>query len=576
MRWFPGAQLNFAENLLRYQDDEPAIIAWNEDLERREISHADLYRAVSRLAAAMRAFGIKQGDRVAGYMPNVPETVIAMLATASLGAIWSSSSPDFGVPGVLDRFAQIEPKLIIAADGYAYNGKPVDALANLREIVSQLPSLKGVVVVPLRQRNPDIRGIPHALRLEDFVAFQPPGTIQFEPLPFEHPLYILYSSGTTGLPKCLVHGAGGTLLQHLKELVLHTDLKPHDRIFYQTTCGWMMWNWLVSSLATGACIVLWDGSPLYPRKDIFWEIAARERISIFGTNPKYLSLLAKDRVTPRESHDLSSIETILSTGSPLLPEGFDYVYSKVHPKARLSSISGGTDIVSCFALGNPIAPVWRGELQCPGLGMNVEVFNEVGQAVIAEKGELVCHPPFPSMPLYFWNDPDGAKYESSYFEKYSGVWRHGDWAEVTVHGGLIIHGRSDTTLNPGGIRIGTAEIYRPVEQVDEVVESLVIGRAVDGDVQIVLFVKLKEGVVLSDDLRDKIRGHIRRSASPHHVPKWIVQVPELPRTVSGKITEIAVREIIHGRPVKNVNVLTNPEALDGFREAWRDTTKERT
>jgi acetoacetyl-CoA synthetase len=564
VKWFEGSRLNFAENLLRFQDDEPAIIAWNEHEQRQTITHRELHWRVSRIAQALRAAGLRPGDRVAAYLPNIPETVAAMLATASIGAIWSSCSPDFGVQGVLDRFSQIEPRILIAADGYHYNGKPIDLLPRVAAIRAGLPSVKQTILVTLENAKPDLSSIPNALRWQDALLLHQPGPIQFEPLPFEHPLYILYSSGTTGLPKCMVHGAGGTLLQHLKELVLHTDVKPTDRIFYHTTCGWMMWNWLVSALATGACIVLYDGSPLHPRKDILWEMASKERVSVFGTSAKYLSMLEKEGVAPRAAWDLRRLRTVLSTGSPLLPESFDFVYRGIHPDVQLSSISGGTDIVSCFALGNPIGPVRRGELQVRGLGMDVRVLDERGCEVKGEKGELVCRPPFPSMPLGFWNDPDGSKYQTAYFDKYPGYWRHGDWAELTEHGGLVIAGRSDTTLNPGGVRIGTAEIYRQVEAIPEVVESLVIGQPHGGDVRVVLFVRLRSGVELTPELEVSIRRRIRENASPHHVPKRIVPVQDLPRTVSGKISEMAVLHRIQGLPVKNAGALANPEALEQF------------
>jgi len=558
-RWFPGAALNFAENLLRYQDEEPAIIAWNESGGRRTLTNKQLYDSVSQAAQALRASGVREGDRVAGYLPNIPEAVIAMLATASLGAIWSSCSPDFGVQGVLDRFAQIEPKVLFAASSCTYNGKRIDTLARTREIAAGLPSLRVTVLLH------EYGGIPRSLRWGDFLAFSRPKKIEFAQLPFDHPLYILYSSGTTGLPKCMVHGAGGTLLQHLKEHVLHTDLHPGDRIFYHTTCGWMMWNWLVSALASGACLVLYDGSPLHPQKDVLWRMAAEERVSVFGTSAKYLALIQKERLRPCGSHDLTALRTVLSTGSPLPSENFDYVYEAIKSDVCLSSISGGTDIVSCFALGNPIGPVWRGEIQTRGLGMKVEVFDDEGRSVVGQTGELVCTAPFPSMPLRFWNDPDESKYRSAYFDRYPGVWKHGDWASITNHDGVIITGRSDTTLNPGGVRIGTAEVYRQVEQIDEVLESLAVGREFDGDVRIVLFVKLRDGVVLTPELDRRIRQQIRDNASPHHVPKRIVQVPDLPRTVSGKITEAVVRDILQGRPVRNANALANPEVLEYFR-----------
>ena len=567
VRWFEGAQMNFAENLLRYQDEEPAIIAWNESGEKRRLTHKELYGEVSRMQQALETAGVNAGDRVAGYLPNIPETVIAMLAATSLGAIWSSCSTDFGVEGVVDRFAQIGPKVLISAAGVRYAGKPVETVPRLREIVNRLPSVKQTIVATLGDRHPDLAGIPRALRWQDATAlYSSSQNIRFLPLPFEHPAYILYSSGTTGLPKCIVHSAGGTLLQHLKELVLHTDVKPQDRVFYHTTCGWMMWNWLVSALATGACIVLYDGSPVFPKRDILWDLAAEERVTVFGTSAKYLSVIQKEGLKPREAHDLNSLRTILSTGSPLLPEGFDYVYRDVHPDVQLSSISGGTDIVSCFALGNPIGPVYRGELQVRGLGMRVEVFDDNGGSVVGGKGELVCHPPFPSMPTCFWNDPDDTKYRAAYFGKYPGVWRHGDWAELTPRGGMIITGRSDTTLNPGGVRIGTAEIYRQVEQIEDVMESLVVGQERDGDVRVLLFVRLRGGASLDEALELRIRQSIRVNTSPHHVPKKIVQVSDIPRTVSGKISESAVRDMIEGREVKNLHALANPESLDEYRK----------
>ncbi len=592
-RWFLGARLNFAENLLRYRDDRPALIARNEEGRGRSLTYAQLAEEVADVAAALRASGVGVGDRVAGFMPNIPEAVIAMLATASLGAVWSSCSPDFGVKGVLDRFGQIEPKVLFCADGYRYAGKEIDSLSRVREIVRQIGSIRRVVVVPQRGAAPaefetwqSFRGLrtgdwglgrDASLRMETSGAAEgsrpspqsPVPSPEYPRFPFDHPLYIMYSSGTTGLPKCMVHGAGGTLLQHLKELVLHTDLRRDDCIFYFTTCGWMMWNWLVSSLAVGATVVLYDGAPFAPDPASLWTMAEEERITIFGTSAKYLSMVEKMVVEPAKTHNLTALRAILSTGSPLAPPSFDYVYQHVKRDVQLSSISGGTDIISCFALGNPSGPVWRGELQVRGLGMAVDVFDGSGRPVRGEAGELVCTRPFPSMPVAFWNDPDGSKYHSAYFDTYPGVWRHGDWAELTEHGGVIITGRSDATLNPGGVRIGTAEIYRQVEQLPEVLESLVIGQDVvtDGtlDVRIVLFVRLAPNEQLTDALRDRIRRRIREGASPHHVPKVIVQVADIPRTISGKITELAVRDVIHGRPVKNADALANPQALELFR-----------
>ncbi|MEP7226635.1 MAG: acetoacetate--CoA ligase [Gemmatimonadales bacterium] len=580
-RWFPGARLNFAENLLRYADDHPAFVFWNERGRQRTLSYAELGEEVARVAAALREHGIAPGDRVAGFLPNLPETVIAMLATTSIGAIWSSCSPDFGANGVIDRFGQIRPRVLFCADGYHYAGKEIDSLARVREVCGRIPAIERVIVVPYVSNQPCISDIPGAVLWADWLAGQrvresTPESFGLRselpcrpaaPLPrfeFDHPIYILYSSGTTGLPKCMVHGAGGTLLQHMKELVLHTDLRREDRIFYFTTCGWMMWNWLVSSLAVGATVVLYDGAPLF-RPSMLWDMVEQERVTVFGTSAKYLAMAEKEGLEPGRTHDLGSLRAILSTGSPLAGHSYDYVYRRVKPDLHLASISGGTDIVSCFALGNPIGPVWRGELQTPGLGMAVQVFDPEGRPVRSIEGELVCTRPFPSMPVRFWDDPDGSKYRAAYFECYPGVWRHGDWARMTEHGGLVILGRSDATLNPGGVRIGTAEIYRQVEQLPEVVESLVVGQDWEGDVRVVLFVRLREGLTLDQALAGRIRQRIRDYASPHHVPRKILQVADIPRTISGKITELAVREVIHGRPVVNLDAIANPQALDLFR-----------
>jgi acetoacetyl-CoA synthetase len=569
-RWFTGARLNFAENLLRRDDDHVALAFHNEIGARRDVTFAELRRQVAAARAALAAEGVGPGDRVAGFLPNVVETVVAMLAATSLGAVWSSCSPDFGVKGVLDRFSQIEPVVLICADGYHYAGRRIDVLPRVREIADAIPSVRRVVLVPYVSAEPARDGIRDVVTWPDFVAPHAAAPLEFTRLPFDHAVYVMYSSGTTGLPKCMVHSAGGTLLQHLKEHQLHTDVHPHDRVFYYTTCGWMMWNWLVSVLASGATAVLYDGAPLAPRPDALWTMAAAERVTVFGTSAKYLALLEKEGVAPARTHDLSALRAILSTGSPLAPPSYDYVYRDVKQDACLSSISGGTDIVSCFALGNPAGPVWRGEIQVRGLGMKVEVYAPSGVPVRGEPGELVCTMPFPSMPVSFWNDPDGAKYRAAYFEHYPGVWRHGDWAELTEHGGVIITGRSDATLNPGGVRIGTAEIYRQVEQLPEIVESLVVGQDVHGDggadVRIVLFVRLRADLALDDALRARIRRQIRENTSPHHVPKVIVQVADIPRTISGKITELAVREVIHGRPVKNIDALANPAALELYRD----------
>jgi acetoacetyl-CoA synthetase len=573
-RWFPGARINFAENLLRFRDDRPALVFWNEQGRQRSLGFRELADATAAVAGALREHGIEPGDRVAGFLPNLPEAVVAMLATASLGAIWSSCSPDFGANGVLDRFGQILPRVLFCADGYLYAGKRIDSLARVREVRERIPGIERVVVVPYLDDRPDVGGIEGAVLWDDWagrrngetaVGSSTSAVPPVRRFPFDHPLYIMYSSGTTGLPKCMVHGAGGTLLQHLKELVLHTDLTRDDRIFYFTTCGWMMWNWLVSSLAVGATVVLFDGAPLAPAT-MLWDLIEQERVTVFGTSAKYLALAEKEGLRPGSTHDVTGLRAILSTGSPLAPSGFDYVYREIKPDIHLASISGGTDIISCFALGNPIAPVWQGELQTRGLGMAVEVFDQAGRPVREQDGELVCTRPFPSMPVAFWDDADGAKYRAAYFEHYPGVWRHGDWARLTDHDGLMITGRSDATLNPGGVRIGTAEIYRQVEQLPEVVESLVVGQDWDGDVRIVLFVRLRPGFSLDQPLRERLKRRVREHASPHHVPKRIVQVADIPRTISGKITELAVREVIHGRPVTNAEALANPDALELFRD----------
>jgi len=563
-RWFGGTRLNFAENLLRGAGTEPALVFRNEAGTRREISWDELRSEVARVADGLREAGVVPGDRVAGFMPNLPETIVAMLAAASIGATWSSCSPDFGIQGVLDRFGQIAPKVLFTADGYSYAGKTHDSLARIHGVLAGIASIQRVVVVPYTRERPDLAGVPKAVAFADFG--RPGASLRFERLPFDHPLYVLYSSGTTGVPKCIVHGAGGTLLQHLKEHQLHSDVKPGDRLFFFTTCGWMMWNWLASGLASRATLVLYEGSPFHPDPGVLWRMAADEGVTIFGTSPRYLAALEKEGYRPRGQFSLARLRTILSTGSPLAPEQFDFVRDAIGADVQLASISGGTDIVSCFALGNPLLPVYRGELQCRGLGMKVEVWNEHGSPVVEEKGELVCTAPFPSMPVGFWSDPGGAKYRAAYFERFPGVWHHGDYAILTARGGLVIHGRSDAVLNPGGVRIGTAEIYRQVEQIEEVVDSVVIGQDWEGDVRVVLFVKLREGLTLDESLRQRIRDRIRRNATARHVPARIVEVPEVPRTLSGKVVELAVRNVVHGLPVKNTDALANPQALGHFRD----------
>jgi acetoacetyl-CoA synthetase len=565
-KWFPEARLNYAENLLRRRDEASAIVFRSEAGATREMSHAELHALVSRMAQALAAAGIGAGDRIAGYLPNMPEAIAAMLAASSLGAVWSSCSPDFGVQGVLDRFGQIEPRVLFAADCYDYNGARIDCLGRLEQVVAGLPTLERVVVVPFAGGGGMPDHVRNAVTLDDFLTPHQPAEIRFRRLPFDHPLYILYSSGTTGVPKCIVHGAGGTLLQHLKEHLLHTDVKPGDRLFYFTTLGWMMWNWLVSGLAAGATLLLYDGSPFHPDGNVLFDFADQTGMTQMGISAKFIDAVAKAGLRPADSHDLSALRTVLSTGSPLAPESFDFVYRHIKGDVCLSSISGGTDIVSCFVLGNPAAPVWRGEIQASGLGMDMDVFDDAGRPLRGEPGELVCRAPFPSMPVSFWNDADGARYHAAYFERFPGVWCHGDWAELTGHDGIIIHGRSDAVLNPGGVRIGTAEIYRQVEQLDEVEEALAVGQQWDGDTRIVLFVRLAEGVELDDGLAGRIRERLRTHASPRHVPAVIAAVPDIPRTKSGKITELAVREVIHGRAVANLEALANPEALEYFRD----------
>ncbi len=566
-RFFPTARLNFADNLLRFRDEQPAVVFTNERGMNQRLTYRQLSEEVARIAAGLSAVGVGPGDRVAGYLPNLPHALIAMLATASLGGIWSSCSPDFGAPGVLERFGQIEPKVLFTADGYFYSGKTLDSLAPISEVARQLPGLRQIIVIPYVSQNPRLEQLGAAqIYATHWEAFGRRGApLQFTPLPFDHPLYILFSSGTTGVPKCIVHGAGGTLLQHQKEHLLHVDLKRGDQMFYFTTCGWMMWNWLASALAVGATLVLYDGNPFHPDPGVLWRMAERERVTIFGTSAKYLSALEKNGYTPARQVDLGALRCILSTGSPLLPGSFDFVYRDIKPDVHLASISGGTDIVSCFALGCPTLPVHRGELQCRGLGLRVLIYDDDGKPVRGRRGELVCAAPFPSMPVGFWNDPHGQRYRAAYFERFPGVWQHGDYAELTAHDGIIIHGRSDAVLNPGGVRIGTAEIYSAVERLAEVVESVAVGQDWRGDVRVILFVRLRAGVELDEALKRRIRAEIRTRTSPRHVPAQIIAVPDIPRTRSGKLTELAVRDAIHGRPVKNIDALANPQALEHFR-----------
>ena len=565
-QWFPGSTLNYAEHLLRHRDDDQlALIFRGENDQRQTLTSQQLFDAVAAAQAGLKQHGITRGDRVAALMPNSIETVVMMLATTALGAIWSSCSPDFGLQGVLDRFGQIEPSLLLATDGYFYGGKIIDCKPKVAEIQRHLPSLKLTVIACFMESEPSLEELPDSQLYPRFLD-NSQHAVHFEPVPFNHPLFIMYSSGTTGTPKCIVHGHGGTLLQHVKELGLHTDLKPSDTLLYFTTCGWMMWNWMVTSLTLGVTVILYDGSPFHPASEALINILEEEQVSVFGTSAKYITALEKAGVKPLQTHNLTALKCILSTGSPLLHESFDYVYRDIKTDLCLSSISGGTDIISCFALGNPCLPVHRGELQCLGLGMDVQFVNDQGESLLEAKGELTCQSSFPSMPVRFWNDPDGEKYHKAYFNQFPGIWNHGDYGELRKSGGIVIHGRADAVLNPGGVRIGTAEIYRQVEKIDDILESIAVGQEWQGDIRVVLFVKLRPGMTLSDELIDTIKSTIRTHTTPRHVPAKVLQVGDIPRTISGKIVELAVRDVVHGKPTVNTGTLANPEALAFFRD----------
>lgn len=563
-KWFDGLLFNFAENLLRIKSDKAAIIFQSENADSKIISYNELYDEVEKVASTLRKIGIKNGDRIVGIMPNLAETVIAMLATTSIGAIWSSCSPDFGTQGILDRFTQINPKIIFASDGYFYKGKSFDSLNKLNDLLNQLPSVRKVIITPFVRENPDISSINNSLVWNDFIDPKP-NPIIFEQVPFDHPLYIMYSSGTTGKPKSIVHGAGGTLIQHLKELRLHTDININDTVFYFTTCGWMMWNWLVSNLAIGSTILLYDGSPFHPDRNSMWDMIDNYKVSHFGTSPKFLETCRDTKLSPIKTHSLKSLKSILSTGSPLVEECFEYVYKHIKKNIQLSSISGGTDIISCFALGNPILPVINGEIQCLGLGMDVAAFNKNGEDLVNKKGELVCKKAFPSMPVYFWNDKNGKKFFDAYFNKFKNVWHHGDFIEINNYGGVKIFGRSDATLNPGGIRIGTAEIYRVVDRFDAVNDSLVIGQSINDDERVILFIIISNGYKFSNKLVHDIKKTIFKECSPRHVPEIILEAKDIPYTINGKKVEIAVKKVINGENVENKDALKNPEALDLFK-----------
>lgn len=572
-RWFTGARLNFAENLLRYRDDQVALIFKEEAQDSTKMTYAELYDEVARVAKSLKELGVQVGDRVVGFMPNMPETIIAMLAATSLGATWSSCSPDFGLKGVLDRFGQIKPKVLFTANGYSFKGRSFDSLARVSDILKDLPSIKKVIVVPYTERDPDIGQVDKAVSYDQFKSGDTPSEIEFEQLPSDHPLYIMFTSGTTGLPKCMVQSAGGILVNHMKELMLHTDLKRNDTIFYFTTCGWMMWNWLTSSLSVGATLVLFDGNPFHPDPGALWQMAQDEKITIFGTSAGYIAALQNAGIKPGSEYDLTPLRELMSTGSPLSVEGFEFIYREVKEDLQLASISGGSDINGCFAGGNPMGPVYAGELQCRNLAMKVEAFDENGKSVINQQGELVCTAASPSMPINFWDDPEGKRYHAAYFDVYPNVWRHGDFIEINSRGGVVIYGRSDATLNPGGIRIGTAEIYRLVEGMDEIDDSLVVGQSWKGDVRVILFVKMAEASDLTDELKKRIKTTLRTNASPRHVPAKIIATPAVPYTLNMKKVELAVKKVIEGEPVLNRDALSNPEALDfygGLKELHED------
>lgn len=560
--WFKGATFNFAEKLLSRQDNHPAIICINELGERQVYSYQAVTDLVKQCVAGLKSAGVTQGSRVAAILPNIAQTIIAMLATASIGAIWASCSPDFGTDAAVDRLGQIEPQVLFITDGYLYQGKSFDTLSKLNNIHKLIPSLRHIVVCPFLNNTASLTLPPPMIYWDNFL--KPATTLEFAPFPFDHPLYILFSSGTTGKPKCIVHGAGGTFLQHIKELALHSDMRPTDNLCFYTTCGWMMWNWMVSTLALGATLTLYEGAATFPDHHRLFDIIQENKVSVLGTSAKYLSTIEKSGANPKDKFDLTTLRCILSTGSPLLPQNYDFVYQKIKKEVQLCSISGGTDIISCFALGNPILPVYRGELQCLGLGMDVNILDEHGELLFNQPGELTCKTPFPSMPLYFWNDPNKEQYKNAYFKTFPNIWAHGDHAEITPHHGLIIYGRSDTVLNPGGVRIGTAEIYRQIEKIESIVDSVVVGQDWQDDIRVILFVKLRDGLILDESLRKTICQTIRTQASPRHVPAKILQVPDIPRTINGKIVEIAVRDIIAGKPIPNLSSIANPEALAYF------------